>query len=87
VISCAWEDERKVGRHPVPRSWLFMRAARNLSRSGDIVRSSFDTAYQLGFDRQAGRRGPPAEERGGGRLLLGIEHLRLLARDTVGEYI
>ena len=31
----------------------FMRFARNRSRSGAIVWSSFDTAYQLGLERQA----------------------------------
>jgi hypothetical protein len=30
-----------------------MRLAMKRSRSGLIVRSSVDTAYQLGFDRQA----------------------------------
>src|SRR4030088_1854086 len=30
-----------------------MRAAKNRSKSGDIVSSRFDTAYQLGLERQA----------------------------------
>jgi len=30
-----------------------MRSATNRSSSGEVVRSSFETAYQLGFSRQA----------------------------------
>ena len=53
AISCGWEISDK---------WLaftsmvlaFIRFAMKRSRSGLIVRSSVDTAYQLGFERQAG---------------------------------
>src|SRR5580698_7239105 len=52
VISSGWEiSERWLAFTSIV--FAPIRLAMNRSRSGLIVRSSVDTAYQLGFDRQA----------------------------------